>query len=220
MGVLVSKIMDTTGLGELLARIAGEFRAKGTIYDIPEKAFRAAFELEASSPGLDIMRGRVSLPVGPAAGPSSQIAPNLVAAYLAGARVFELKTVQVKDALDIDKPCIDVLDEGHNTEWSTELTLTAAREEYLRGWIAIGLLASVFSPSPRAFLFNLSVGYTLEGIRSPSMDAFIEGMRAPPRRHSGRARCANSRSSSSPRPSAPRSSATEAAPASWRGFRT
>jgi putative selenate reductase len=179
MGVYVSKIMDTTGLGELLARIAGEFRAKGTIYDIPEKAFRAAFDLEASSPGLEIMGGRASLPVGPAAGPSSQIAPNLVAAYLAGARVFELKTVQVKDALDIDKPCIDVLDEGHNTEWSTELTLTAAREEYLRGWIAIGLLASIFSPSPRAFLFNLSVGYTLEGIRSPSMDAFIEAMRAP-----------------------------------------
>ena len=171
--------MDVTGLGELLARIAGEFRAKGRIYDIPEKAFRRAFELEAGSPGLEVMGGRASLPVGPAAGPHSQIAPNLVAAYLAGARVFELKTVQADDALDIAKPCIDALDEGHNTEWSTELSLTAAREEYLRGWIAIGLLASLFSSSPRSFFFNMSVGYTLEGIKSARMDSFIEGMRAP-----------------------------------------
>jgi putative selenate reductase len=179
MGVRVSKVMDTTGLNALLTRAAGEYRAKKSIFEIPEKAFRAAFELEAGSPGLEVMGSRVSLPVGPAAGPHSQIAPNLVAAYLAGARVFELKTVQENDSLEIAKPCIDALDEGHNTEWSTELSLTAAREEYLRGWIAVNLLGAVFSASPRAFLFNMSVGYTLAGIKGARMDAFIEGMRAP-----------------------------------------
>ena len=171
--------MDSTGLKSLLARIAGEYIAKRSIFEIPEKAFRGAFELEAGSPGLEVMGSRVSLPVGPAAGPHSQIAPNLVAAYLAGARVFELKTVQENDSLEIAKPCIDALDEGHNTEWSTELSLTVAREEYLRGWIAINLLGAVFSASPRAFLFNMSVGYTLAGIKGARMDAFIEGMRAP-----------------------------------------
>ncbi len=171
--------MDATGLKNLLGRIAGEYRAKGSIYEIPEKAFRKAFELEAGSPGLEVMGGLVSLPVGPAAGPHSQIAPNLVAAYLAGARVFELKTVQENDALEIAKPCIDALDEGHNTEWSTELSLGAAREEYLRGWMAVNLLASIFSSSPRAFIFNMSVGYTLAGIKGAKMDAFIEGVRAP-----------------------------------------
>ena len=155
--------MDATGLGDLLARVAGEYRAKRSIYEIPEKAFQKAFELEAGSPGLAVMGSRVSLPVGPAAGPHSQIAPNLVAAYLAGARVFELKTVQENDSLEIAKPCIDALDEGHNTEWSTELSLTAAREEYLRGWMAINLLASIFSTSPGSFIFNMSVGYTLAG---------------------------------------------------------
>ena len=175
----MSKVMQATSLARLLSRMAGEYSAKGTIFDIPEKAFRAAFELEATSPGLEIMGARVSLPVGPAAGPHSQLAPNLIAAYLAGARVFELKTVQVDDALEIAKPCIDALDEGHNTEWSTELSLAAAREEYLRGWIALNFLASIFSSSPRAFIFNLSIGYTLEGIESAKMDAFIEGMRLP-----------------------------------------
>jgi putative selenate reductase len=175
----MSKVMNTTGLPALLERVAGEFRAKAEIFGIPEKAFKEAFELEASSPGLSVMGAKVSLPVGPAAGPHSQIAPNLVAAYLCGARAFELKTVQVNDSLEIGKPCIDALDEGHNTEWSTELSLGEAREEYLRGWIAIHLLGSILSSSPRDFIFNMSVGYTLEGIKSPKMDGFIEGMRDP-----------------------------------------
>jgi len=175
----MSKVMETTGLPELLGRIAGEYRAKAEIFGVPEAAFRGAFELEATSPGLEVMGARVSLPLGPAAGPHSQIAPNLVAAYLCGARVFELKTVQANDRLDIEKPCIDARDEGHNTEWSTELSLDEAREEYLRAWVAINLLASIFSPSPAAFLFNMSVGYTLEGIKGPKVDAFIEGLRDP-----------------------------------------
>ncbi len=173
--------MEATPMGELLGRIAGEFRAKGTIYEIPERLFRESFALEASSLGMNIMGRRVSLPVGPAAGPHSQIAPNLVAAYLAGARVFELKTVQQNDSLDIEKPCIDARDEGHNTEWSTELSLVAAREEYLRGWIAINLLDAIFSSKPRSFIFNMSVGYTLDGIKTPRVDAYIEGMRRPAR---------------------------------------
>ncbi|HTX74146.1 MAG TPA: putative selenate reductase subunit YgfK [Rectinemataceae bacterium] len=181
MGVPVSKIMDTTPLGRLLGRMVGEYRAKGSIYEIPEKLFRESFELEAASPGLEVMGTRVSLPVGPAAGPHSQIAPNLVAAYLAGARVFELKTVQENDSLDIEKPCIDAHDEGHNVEWSTELSLTAAREEYLRGWIAINLLGALFSAKPREFVFNMSVGYTLAGIKTAKVDAYIEGMRRPTR---------------------------------------
>jgi len=175
----MSKIMETTGLGALLLRIAGEYRSKGTIYEIPEEVFREAFELEASSPGFDFLGTRVALPVGPAAGPHSQIAPNLVAAWLSGARVFELKTVQVMDRLDIEKPCILALDEGHNTEWSTELALEEARGEYLRAWMAIQLLGSLWSSRPRDIAFNISVGYTLEGIKDPRVDAFIEGMRAP-----------------------------------------
>ena len=175
----MSKIMRATPLEELLERIAGEYRAKSSIYEIPEKVFRKSFELESRSPGLSVMGGRASLPVGPAAGPHSQIAPNLVAAYLAGARAFELKTVQENDALDIEKPCIDALDEGHNVEWSTELSLVDAREEYLRGWIAVNLLSAIYSEKPRDFFFNISVGYTLDGIKGKKVDAYLEGMRRP-----------------------------------------
>lgn len=171
--------MKTTSLRSLLGRIAGEYMAKDSIYGIPGGFFREVFSLETESPGLNVMSGRASLPVGPAAGPHTQIAPNLVAAYLSGARVFELKTVQENDHLEVEKPCIDALDEGHNVEWSTELSLEEARKEYVNGWIAVNLLAYLFSRKPGEFFFNMSVGYTLDGIKGAKVDAFIEGMRRP-----------------------------------------
>jgi putative selenate reductase len=175
----MSKVMKTTSLPQLLARITGEYLAKRTIFEIPEATWLDVFEQESESTGLSVMSSNVSIPLGPAAGPHTQIAPNLVAAYLCGARVFELKTVQENDHLDIDKPCIDALDEGHNVEWSTELSLEQARTEYLNAWIVINLLARMWSHKPNDFIFNMSVGYTLDGIKSEKMDAFIEGMRRP-----------------------------------------
>jgi putative selenate reductase len=171
--------MVATPFEALLGRMAGEYRAKSSIFEVPERAFREMFELESTSPGLAVMGGKASLPVGPAAGPHSQIAPNVVAAYLAGSRVFELKTVQENDSLDIEKPCIDALDEGHNVEWSTELSLVDAREEYLRSFLAVNLLSAIWSPKPRDFIFNISVGYTLDGIKGRKVDAYLEGMRKP-----------------------------------------
>ena len=40
-------------------------------------------------------------PFGPAAGPHTQLAQNIAAAYAGGARFFELKTVQTLDGPDI-----------------------------------------------------------------------------------------------------------------------
>ena len=171
--------MKTTSLSALLRRMTGEYLAKDSIYGIPGSAFRPLFDAESESPGLDVMSRRIGFPVGPAAGPHTQIAPNILTSYLCGARVFELKTVQKNDSLDIDKPCIDALDEGHNVEWSTELGLEAARREYLNGWLGVNLLASIFSRTPNDFFFNASVGYTLEGIMGEKMDTFIEGLSRP-----------------------------------------
>lgn len=177
--MIMSKVMKQSSLGGILRRAAGEYKAKSSIFEIPSALFESMFETEAESPGLGVMSGRASIPVGPAAGPHTQIAPNILAAYLAGARVFELKTVQVKDRLELDKPCIDALDEGQNVEWSTELSLDEAHREYLNAWIVLHLFSFLWSRKPSDFFFNLSVGYNLEGIKSQRMDAFIEGMRRP-----------------------------------------
>ncbi len=55
-------------------------------------------------------------PVGPAAGPHTQLAQNIVTSWLTGGRFIELKTVQILDRLELEKPCIDAEDECFNTK--------------------------------------------------------------------------------------------------------
>lgn len=116
-------------------------------------------------------------PVGAAAGPHTQMAQNLVAAWLCGARYMELKTVQVLDKITVTKPCIDMEDEGYNCEWSQELTLDHSYEEYLKAWVLIHVLHDRlgFSGSP-GMIFNMSAGYSMEGILSPTVQRFLDRM--------------------------------------------
>ena len=92
---------------------------------------------------------------------------------------MELKTVQIMDRLEIEKPCIDARDEGYNVEWSTEYTLLKARDEYYKAWIICHLLEALMNGGEfekPSFLFNMSVGYNLEGIKNPRMQEFIDRM--------------------------------------------
>ena len=116
-------------------------------------------------------------PFGPAAGPHSQMAQNIIAAWLCGARYIELKTVQTLDELDVSKPCIDMEDEGYNVEWSQELKVHESFEEYLRAWVLIHALHHKLGyPGDSPALFNLSVGYDLAGIRQPNMQWFLDNI--------------------------------------------
>lgn len=129
---------------------------------------------------LSLFGGRLETPFGPAAGPHTQLAQNIIASYYVGGRFFELKTVQILDGeeLPVEKPCILADDECYNVEWSTELYVPQALEEYIKAWFAIRFIAREFGTgSPDGFLFNMSVGYDLEGIRSKKIDDFIEGLR-------------------------------------------
>ncbi|MGE4354791.1 MAG: putative selenate reductase subunit YgfK, partial [Oscillospiraceae bacterium] len=109
-------------------------------------------------------------------------AQNIVAAYYAGARFFELKTVQVIDgdalAAMVSRPCILAHHEGYNCEWSTELTVQQAFEEYVKAWCVLKVMCRRWSIGyPDGFVFNMSVGYDLEGIKSEKIDNFIEGLK-------------------------------------------
>ena len=48
-----------------------------------------------------IFNEKIESPFGPAAGPNSQLAQNIVASYVAGSRFFEVKTVQVMDGAEL-----------------------------------------------------------------------------------------------------------------------
>lgn len=134
----------------------------------------------AGEKALPLPGGQAEVPLGPAAGPHTQLAQNIIAAYAAGARFFELKTVQILDGEDlpVSKPCIRAEDECYNVEWSTELTVGQARDEYVKAWVALKVLSQELGlGSPEGFLFNMSVGYDLAGIQSAKIDGFIESLK-------------------------------------------
>ena len=110
------------------------------------------------------------------------MAQNLVLGWLAGARLFELKTVQVIDDLDIERPCIDMQNVGFNIEWSQELNVQESLEEYVKAWMMIEILRD-WAPiqphvgdAPGSLVFDMSVGYDLAGIDTDKVAGFIDSM--------------------------------------------
>lgn len=168
----------------LLERIEHEWTTRKRIFDLPTARFWKP------SPDVDLsfeFLGRpAASPVGPAAGPHSQMAQNIVLSWLGGSRLFELKTVQVLDDLDIARPCIDMQTIGYNIEWSQELLVHESLEEYVKAWMIIEMLKRwepiqefVGQPEeggPGAHVFDMSVGYDLAGITSEKVAGFIDAM--------------------------------------------
>ncbi|MCF6269988.1 MAG: putative selenate reductase subunit YgfK [Melioribacteraceae bacterium] len=117
-------------------------------------------------------------PLGVAAGPHTQMAQNIIASWLTGSRYIELKTVQTLDELEVTKPCIDMEDEGYNCEWSQELKIKDSFDEYLNAWILIHILKQKFDWDTKELgvIFNMSVGYNLEGILKPNIQWFFDRM--------------------------------------------
>lgn len=166
--------MHPMSFGELMMRICKGYAKTGQLLGVDPVSL-------AGRKAIPLFGGKIETPFGPAAGPNTQLAGNLVAAYAAGARFFELKTVQKMDgeelAVCVPRPCILAYDEGYNVEWSTELTITDAASEYIRGWWAIKLLSKELDlGDPDGFIFNMSVGYDLAGIKLPKVDNFINSL--------------------------------------------
>ncbi len=167
-------------LDRLCERIVHEWEHRQRIFDLPTGRFWSPeADVDLS---FDFMGRAAATPVGPAAGPHSQMAQNIVLAWLGGSRVFELKTVQVLDDLEIARPCIDMQTVGYNIEWSQELQVAQSLEEYVKAWMLVHLLAGWpplrehLGEDPGPLVFDLSVGYDLAGIRSPKVAGFIDAM--------------------------------------------
>ncbi len=173
----MGEIMRPIPFGKLMHWALTEYQQQGSIFGVRKEKFFKAGEARTQ-----IFGGEIATPVGPAAGPNSQLAQNIIAAYLAGSRFMELKTVQKMDGEElsacIPRPCINAEDEGYNVEWSTELTIPDAYNEYVKAWVALHALGAELGLSKGCdFVFNMSVGYDLEGIKGPKIDPYIEGMK-------------------------------------------
>jgi putative selenate reductase len=164
----------------LLRRILTEYAHSNSIFGTHRSLFytpreRAPYAIDGFFPGTRDSQ-HLATPVGPSAGPHTQLSQNIISAWLCGGRFIELKTVQVMDELEIPRPCIDVADEGYNVEWSQELKLEESAQEYINGWAALHVLRRMlgWEHAPLGVIFDMSVGYNLEGIKSPRMVRFMD----------------------------------------------
>ena len=160
---------------QLLQIILKEYNTNKSIFGIPEELF---FDpIKENNFKVDQFNQNIDSPLGVAAGPHSQMAQNIVGAWLMGARYIELKTIQTLDELEIAKPCIDMQDEGYNCEWSQELKIKESFNEYLNAWIIIHILNHKFQWNKNiGTIFNMSVGYNLEGILKENVQWFFSKM--------------------------------------------
>jgi putative selenate reductase len=170
----MSDLFHPIGAHQLARWVFEELDSQESVFGIPRTFFfvpdpDATYRTQIFGQALDS-------PFGPAAGPHSQMAQNIVAAWLCGARYIELKTVQTLDELNVSKPCIDMEDEGYNVEWSQELKVAQSFDEYLLAWVLIHALHHKlkFHGDSPGVIFNLSVGYDLAGIQQPNMQWFLD----------------------------------------------
>ena len=159
---------------ELMQWITSEHARFGSVFGV-QKPYIAGVKK------LPIFGETIETPFGPAAGPNTQLAQNIIAGYYAGARFFELKTVQKMDGAElaacVNRPCILAEDECYNCEWSTELYVQEAYEEYVKAWCALKMMARLWGLGDvNGFVFNMSVGYDLAGIQGEKVDRFLNEM--------------------------------------------
>jgi putative selenate reductase len=163
----------------LVHRLDRELAAGGDpVYTLPRRSWWVPDPARDTS--LVHHGRRLATPVGPASGPHTQLAQNLLISWLAGGRFMELKTVQVLDDLEIPRPCINVPHVGYNVEWSQELRVAQSATEYAKGWLLVHMLASEHGPglwSGPDCAFDISLGYDLAGIRSDKVRGYLDTMR-------------------------------------------
>jgi putative selenate reductase len=174
---------------DMIQRMRLEFKNQQAIFDLPARKWYLP-PVGDDVPNMSVrfhdrIAGNAS---GPASGPQTQMAQNIVLSWLAGGRIMELKTVQVNDELKISRPCIDAANIGYNVEWSQELKVADSLDQYVQGAMLIHMLRhapEVFGKpfgntslagSSGELIYDMSVGYDLAGIMTPKVVNFIRGM--------------------------------------------
>jgi len=174
----MSEIMKVQPFDILLKWMLRELEENESIFGIHRSLFYSP-QQGAAYATEDMFGHYLATPIGPAAGPHTQLSQNIISAWLSGGRFIELKTVQIMDESEIPRPCIDMEDEGYNVEWSQELKLDESAHEYINAWALIHILRRVLGFEEAVLfgtIFNMSIGYDLKGVQSPPMQRFMERM--------------------------------------------
>ena len=167
---------------DLVKRLFLEPALQQTIFDLPLR------KMYVPDPTLDTSvtfhDKTAANPLGPASGPQTQMAQNILLSWLGGSRILELKTVQIDDQLVINRPCIDMTNVGYNIELSQELRLHESIHEYVAGMMLVEIFKAsnllAFPPSPfdkTSTIYDFSLGYNLASISSKPVRDFIASLR-------------------------------------------
>ena len=170
----MSDKFTTISIDRLFKIYSSEIQTKHEFLGIPESLF---VKQTSGKTGTTIFNQPLEIPLGVAAGPHSQLSQNIISAWLTGARYIELKTIQTLDELDVAKPCIDMQEEGYNCEWSQELKIKETFDQYLDAWIMIHVINHMRGQKKLSgTIFNMSVGYDLEGVMQKNVQWFFDKM--------------------------------------------
>ncbi len=172
--------LKPVSLNNLITAIWSEYIQNKSIFAYPLKKFFLGFS--KVDLGIDFGGRRIATPLGPASGPHTQLAPNIIKSFLGGARFFELKSVQILDQLKMSSPTIDVPNVGFNIEWSQELSLYESLHEYVKAWIILKAMEEdELLDIPKGdpfydYIFDVSVGYDLKGIKSSKVTKWLNSI--------------------------------------------
>ncbi|MFW5800297.1 MAG: hypothetical protein ACOCV8_05730 [Spirochaetota bacterium] len=163
----------------LLERFIEGIKNYNDVYNIPQnKIFKGNPDYDLS---VIFHNRKASSPLGPAAGPHTQLAQNIVNSWLAGSRIIELKTIQINDKLDIPRPCIDVPNIGFNVEFSQELSLDESLREYVKAHMIIEIIKKLniidIDETYTDTIFEMSAGYDFKGISTNKIRNYINHLK-------------------------------------------
>ncbi|GAK58911.1 hypothetical protein U27_05886 [Candidatus Vecturithrix granuli] len=167
--------------GDLIKRVFYEHKQYGKIFGLARDDFFLGFPGEQL--GVEYLNQQASTPYGPAAGPHTQLAQNIVLAWLTGARIIELKTLSDTKTRKFPTPHVDTQNLGFNLERSSEISVEAAVQEYVKAWMLIEMikhsqiLGEEFSQYACHTIFELSVGYDYKGIKSERLSTAIRTLK-------------------------------------------
>lgn len=157
---------------KLMGMIVAEHNDRGSIFGVTDL-------YHAGRARIPVFGQRIENPIGVSAGPVTQLAQGIVAAYAAGARYIELRTLYAGEREPVPKPYIDAPGEMFHVGGATELSAEQAFNEYVKAWYAVKLISSGYSLGVQeGFIFNMSLGGSLEGLKSRPVDNFIEGLKS------------------------------------------
>ena len=176
--------LEPAAFADLVTRLYREPVVQNSVFGLPRAKW---YQPAADDPDLAVntLGGTAGNPAGPAAGPHTQLAQNMLLAYVAGGRILELKTVQAERVARSLRPYINIGAVGLCANWGAGLYIRDALHQYVAGAMLIELfrrdpdIAGAFTDNlSGAVICDVGVGYSLSGIRRDRVRGFLDSMRS------------------------------------------